>query len=116
MEANELRIGNYFDHNGEVDTVNPNTIAELFDADRSWINPIPLTEEWMVKFGFEKHKGTISYDKDKLSIYLGETILSEKLGRTYFNSWAILEYSPKYVHQLQNLYFALTGEELTINQ
>jgi hypothetical protein len=39
--------------------------------------------------------------------------MSGENGRTYFKNFAILEESPKYVHQLQNLYFALTGEELT---
>jgi hypothetical protein len=78
------------------------------------IEPIPLTEEWLIKMGFEIKQGLISYDKGKLCLYFGETILSGEKGRTYFNSWAILEHTPKYVHTLQNLYYALCGEELTI--
>ena len=39
-----------------------------------------------------------------------------KEGRTYFNSWCINDWQPEYVHQLQNLYFALTGEELTTHK
>ena len=114
MKATELRIGNWYLWEAEGKKY-PYQI-EARDLDSNYIqnfDPVPLTEEWLVKFGFEMHRGGVSYDKNKLSIYLGDTILSGPNGRTYFNSWAILEYSPKYVHQLQNLYFALTGEELT---
>jgi hypothetical protein len=72
--------------------------------------PIPLTEEWLLKFGFEKSmswtyvielKGNL-----KLVYYLGEKGWS--IGFKSYSDFSNLEY----VHQLQNLYFALTGEEL----
>ena len=111
MKASELRIGNYL----EIDKPITNRLI-IVDAyhikklkqDENFFKPIPLTEEWLLKLGFS-NKG----DKGKLRV-----VLSGKLGyingRTYYNSWAILESQPKYVHQLQNLYFALTGQELTI--
>ena len=114
MEANELRIGNWLKMQGVdkpyqvfiIDTTETKILTKS--------TPIPLTEEWLVSFGFEIKTGGLSYNKNKLSIYLGDTILSGDEGRTYFNSWAILEHSPKHVHQLQNLYYALTGEELVL--
>jgi hypothetical protein len=136
MKASELRIGNlikgvYYKHDDEDEETELETICKVVTLDVSGIGdypiyvysdediehfsdfePIPLTEEWLLKFGFEVSGGEISYNKNKLSIYYGDTILSGKNGRTYWNSWTILEESPKYVHQLQNLYFALTGEEL----
>mgnify|MGYP000867551899 CR=1 FL=1 len=30
MEARELRIGNYYDHNGQIKQITPNDILELF--------------------------------------------------------------------------------------
>jgi hypothetical protein len=115
MKASELRIGNLiYNKQGNIVYVNTNHLTLLSYGIENEFNPIPLTEEWLLKFGFEVSGGEISYNKNKLSIYFGDTILSGKNGRTYWNSWTILEESPKYVHQLQNLYFALTGEELTI--
>lgn len=119
MKASELRIGNLVwlkSKSMPYVISSGHDIEEIDDAPEGFdATPIELTEEWLLKFGFEKVKGGISFDKGKLSIYLGDTILSGKNGRTYFNSWAILEESPKYIHQLQNLWFALTGEELIFN-
>lgn len=107
MKANELRIGNFYDHNGVEAVATPNTIEEVWIAERNWVKPIPLTEEWLLKFGFDK-----KFNKDKITI-IPKGRLGYENGRTYFNSWVILEKQPDFVHQLQNLYFALTGEELT---
>ncbi len=68
--------------------------------------PIPLTEEWLIKFGLEKDTETdyrwfledwLAYDVDDNCIRIADSWEFGKL---------------KYVHQLQNLYFALTGKEL----
>ena len=67
--------------------------------------PIQLTEEWLVKFGFIKRTPTGYYfDMGRMSINLPDF--------EYKN--IRIDVKLKYVHQLQNLYFALTGEELTI--
>jgi hypothetical protein len=113
MKANELRIGNYILLQGVTKPTQVWIIDTTEQSTRTKASPIPLTEEWLLKFGFVKKKGEIGYSKGKLLIYLGDTTMSGENGRTYFNSWAILYKSPEYVHQLQNLYFALTGEELT---
>jgi hypothetical protein len=72
--------------------------------------PIPLTEEWLIKFGFKLNKlGNLC----KSSNYQKRWITFKK----YQDRWYLyLTHNPKcdYVHQLQNLYFALTGEELTL--
>jgi hypothetical protein len=132
MEANELRIGNYVDTYNEdihygieyVYNLSNMGINESFPGqyravfsnpinDDLLIKPIPLTEEWLLKFGFMKSKVSSQFDKEKLTIQIANELEYHKKGRVYFNSLAILEESIKYVHQLQNLYFALTGEELT---
>ncbi len=123
MKANELRIGNLVCYSED------NTIFKIYAIERdgfsvenqieaTWIEcgefkPIQLTEEWLLKFGFVKSKVSSQFDKEKLTIQIANELEYHKKGRVYFNSWAILEESIKYVHQLQNLYFALTGEELT---
>jgi hypothetical protein len=111
MKASELRIGNYYNENGVVTQVSPSTIEELWFAERSWVQPIPLTEEWLLKFGIKQYNvdtindcGDISYDGELFYIYSG-------LGDAESYGFAI---KIQHVHQLQNLYFALTNEELVI--
>ena len=119
MEAKNFRLGNLlYNTEGNVDKINIEALKYLLEyggAKMCQAKPIEVNEEWLTKFGFEKKKGSISYDKDKLSLYFGDTILSDKNGRTYWNSWAIMEKTPNYIHELQNLFFALTGTELELN-
>jgi hypothetical protein len=70
-----------------------------------WFEPIPLTEEWLLKFGFKK--SSWGWIKNGVNIQKGFTLAfsSNK------NSIEI-----KHLHQLQNLYFALTGQELEFKQ
>jgi|688.fasta_scaffold169427_3 hypothetical protein len=119
MNANELRIGNYYDHNGEIKTVTPNTILEVWEAKRNWCKAISLTEEWLLKFGFEKIIFGFStfYDlyfnpRFVLRFYMipNELDLIQDDRKLSFKASHVL-----YVHQLQNLYFALTGEELIVS-
>ena len=78
------------------------------------LKPIQLTEQWLLDFGF-KVKGEF-YDKGQLSILLANLKDNHPNGRVYYNSWAIVQSQPKYVHQLQNLYFALTQEKLILER
>jgi len=124
IPINELRINNYVYYNNEhneigiitklvtelITDINYVGINNRIDVHylNKHINPIPLTEELLKQLGFNNY-----FDKGKLNI-IPKGRLGYKNGRTYFNSWAILEKQPDYVHELQNLYFALTGEELII--
>lgn len=82
------------------------------------ITPIQLTEEWLLRFGFEK---TIPVDQKTCdSAYQipswGRIVL--KNGRMVSDEYYFLDgltQDIKHVHQLQNLYFALTGKELKFN-
>ena len=135
MQANELRIGNYVTHGNEklckVISIE-NDKAELsYDGESngiSWhyfkkvhpfIEPIPLTEEWLVKFGFEKKEDLNSKDypfahsiftKSSKSRLCNEFKIGANQNGFHFYSMVYINY----IHQLQNLYFALTGEELEI--
>jgi len=73
------------------------------------LKPIPLTEEWCIKFGFQKDLENTIYKNINKHCFLcydnNIVLLLEEE-----NNWCIRKI--KYVHELQNLYFALTGEEL----
>ena len=125
MKAQELRIGNWILNgiNEEFQT-NGETINN-FDAGQALLGafkPIPLTEEWLVKFGFVcklNDPEFLVYVKkidERLSIRIIITL--NEIHIHYCRDWGTSDYSHmfinviKHVHQLQNLYFALTGEEL----
>lgn len=83
---------------------------------------IPLTEEWLSKFELEHVEVRGRWIKDKFVIwkqrYLDPLSIFEEnkfyLQMVDFHGDIFtLHLEIKYVHQLQNLYFALTGEELT---
>lgn len=113
MEANELRLGNKL----------TNFLGEVFDCNAETIRsfesnyfpygkplPIPLTEEWLLKFGFEK-KGV---NRTRWTFWKIDLVEDEKGIYSFDESRIYIDI--KYVHQLQNLYFALTNEELTYEQ
>lgn len=130
IDAKELRIGNYVHRNDypndlfkmrsisddrihlinvlEIDVVN-NTIYSS-DCTLSELEPIPLTDKWLLKFGFEE---TLT------KVYSIDDFPSYKFTGHSFEVFAFEEnnYLPdlQYIHQLQNLYFALTGTELTLS-
>lgn len=119
MKANELRIGNFLQGKDGKLAVVCEIYEEEYKAYSGMITklpttPIPLTEKWLIDFGFSGQP--CDYAKDKLIVCLKDSDSFHTKGRTYYNSWVILEKQPKYVHQLQNLYFALTGEELKIKE
>ena len=83
-----------------------------------FIEPIPLTEAWLLKFGFEKINHISGYSffnlkRNKRKSNLPSICIYNNYTRVGNNTSVM---HCEYVHQLQNLYFALTGEELIINQ
>ena len=122
MEANEIRVGNWLNDTRKFnkDTreffhINENgyfkatarhiQVAELFD-------PIPLTEEILLKCGFEYIKELYSYCDKKHNIYISTT--NEFIFCPFCTNDSSCLIKIKHLHQLQNLYFALTGTELEI--
>ena len=104
MDANELRIGNWV-LSTLLQKYPINTIQEGMPCPE----PIPLTEEWLIDLGFEKVDVNL-FEKRCLTLFIENGTWKWFLGdRAYKLGTEI-----KYVHTLQNLYFALTGEELIV--
>lgn len=111
IPANELRIGNWV------------SIGEMCYAPLTKIDPgvssgfegIELTPEILLKCGFvhEEKKGIIC---ENYHFYTKEPLAynSSHAGWWYKSIHWGMPHNLKYLHQLQNLYFALTGTELTI--
>lgn len=79
------------------------------------IKPIPLTEEILLKCGFEITRQT-EHPNNIWTVY-GEECKFELEHITSFYLYDNKCFGTKvqYLHQLQNLYFALTNTELTVN-
>ena len=117
----ELRIGNYVEVNGEISKIEGVIKYGIYYAfgycpnQDNWIKPIELTEEWLLKFGFEKEDFYFfkQYEWNnwgmRLNIFDGSWVVFHGFANQFSELTVI-----KFVNQLQNLYFALTGEELII--
>jgi len=117
MNANELRIGNYYNHHEEVKQITPDIIQEVSDAERIWCKPIPLTEEFLCNLGAEKFSGVVWLKLTNLHSELHFEFYGEEIVTILKGKFSDLVLNRIHsVHQLQNLYFALTNEELTIKQ
>ena len=142
MKAEELRIGNYVEVSknmfceyldcldlDDIDKIPDNKCMQivavekdqvrisLFDEEVEFyyedLKLIPLTEQWLIDFGFNyedvgnDNHFTKTFSKPFINI---EYSINVPEFRLLYNGFHIII---KHVHQLQNIYFALTGKELT---
>ena len=127
MKAQHLRIGNFLrytahhylkeERRGKVFRVIPDDIVFLSDTGNvPFVEPIPLTPEIFEKCGFKKSK----YDESYLFLNNDGSIVIETDGSIAVGDdpskigWASAAQVCSFLHQLQNLYFALTGQELEV--
>jgi len=130
MKATELRLGNLVSNMYEK-TARVREIHEypswtggflvITDENKSAITtlrPISLTPEWLEKLGALKDEyGDVFIEVDSdldIRLYLS-TRGYMQLVKSYHCPMFDYEHI-KHVHQLQNLFFAITGEELTIKE
>lgn len=121
MEIRELRIGNYIcDPNEEIKYHKVEEILKGIDkhlisygfglirAGVDLIEPIPLTEELIIKCGFERQE----YNDYRHPVLIGTLTLYEGVAELHisdlYSVWA------NNLHQLQNLFYSLRGEELEV--
>jgi len=136
LKANELRIGNWIadrggkqwqiDHWESMNKVSAKTpvsmcmgilmeghpLTEYVD----YLKPIPLTEDWLIRFGGKPLKNGywISITNLRGELHFETFNHTDEIVTTIKSQFSDLILDRiKYVHTFQNLYFALTGEELT---
>jgi hypothetical protein len=129
MKANELRLGNLILKNNEIHEISSLFFVDLHDGtirenyNNSYIiEPIPLTEEWLLKFGFKKNEiptalkefYIVNYQLENFVVYLLEKSFEIELINKNKDQFNLFINPKKQVHILQNLYFALTNNELKI--
>jgi hypothetical protein len=117
MEAKELRIGNLLICDGEtLHKVDHMTFHQMhfnnLHGRPERLSPIPITSEWLERFGLKKQDIYASYD----FLDFGLSHSWDDNGWHVYKGHNCMSVYIKYVHQLQNLYFALTGMELEIRK
>lgn len=130
ITANELRVGNWVEEapswskhkqNIQIESISDKGFNVSWEGEWdsfSDLNPIPLTAEILEMAGFEKEKHTGNfYYKKKLAIHQTQGVATE-----FIFNWPRVHgmigtpsTAFNFVHELQNLVFSLTGEELEIN-
>ena len=135
LTAQQLRIGNLVEYEGEIYEID--TISKLFPTLNTvafgigvvgWdnLNPIPLTEEWLLKFGFEVENFDYNIKISECGVVSLQLIAQDEKCSSFsvcviqsdedeLDDYVFLS-DIKYVHSLQNLFYSLTNEELAINE
>lgn len=135
IKPNELRLGNYVKypfHELQVCQLFLDSFQGMYVGGRGCYmyescDGIPLTAEWLLKFGFTQSSCHDSrnifdrvplYENNGVAIMLSDSefwyVTRQYDGGSSDPFERVLEV--KSVHQLQNLYYAITGEELTIQE
>jgi hypothetical protein len=127
IDPKELRIGNYYlSPQKDVERaayISLDSIGPHRGFSPGWslakCHPIKITREWVEQFGFEKEYNGLNAFRYEL--FLGHDRWLSDWGMVGFvlrgnNDHGVFIYDIKYVHQLQNLVYSLTGQELTVKQ
>jgi hypothetical protein len=133
----DLRIGNilreyYFDYSTdstdwihiEVNAMDIRNLCDNPDRFNDLTMPIDLDEEWLLKAGFIRDVHLEILENNNLKQYMIGDRSSVNFFRICYHPIGGYTFSFRgtpiaklsYVHQLQNLIFALSGEELTFNK
>lgn len=132
IEAKELRIGNYLNLDGvikQISTIHYDDTVRFYDSEKGSIGcyslknksiqPIQLTEDILLRLGFVWNENTLTFEHTNRKLANWHVSKSVHIS---VQNWQVFNYvlkavvngKVKYLHQLQNLYCALTGEELTL--
>ena len=127
---NELRLGNWIESdNTEYDSkkkelvtsrvqfqINESQMRNIFNTYKTEFDFIQLTEQWLKDFGFEVNGRYIYQIELPKGRFLERMLWNKKTSIFAVSCKDKYEYEIArilYIHTLQNLYFALTGKELT---
>jgi hypothetical protein len=118
MKANEIRLGNWFKFIGkelpthilDTDIFQWNEDCWYYELEGGNMlektEPIALTEEWLLKFGYIENNENYTWVIENHDVEID--VFARRVGFFYRH------HKLQFVHQLQNLFYALTDEELTI--
>jgi len=91
-----------------------NKYKDTFGQYVEFIQPIPITEQWLLDFGAKKKEHMPYYYFDYILIKIVEG--TYEVSVKFFGGYNSTDFCIHYVHHLQNLSFALSGKELNLNK
>lgn len=93
-------------------------MLDLLDGEDPY-KPIPITTEWLERLGFKKTNQRLA-DRvlvfRAMSIQWNISLIVDDDGSVFYEVAPFQRYHIQHVHQLQNLVYALTGEELELKE
>jgi hypothetical protein len=121
MQSKDLRIYNLVNQYGETQIIIPSDLEKMLKneplkVEEDEYSPILLTQKWIRKLGFKlvsDDGDVVYYEIGRFGLKIDECLdfyFYTKIGK----DGVVLLTQIDFVHQLQNLYFALTGEELVL--
>jgi len=135
VRVSDVRIGNFllfdFPARGKVqyrsERINNEydgfrAIATINGLQPEKIYGIPLTDSWLQKLGFEKIERHFQHNwvirLSKTEAHYSIQFFNDKfwLSNSEYDAWCYVIREVVYVHDLQNLFYALTGEDLEIKE
>ncbi len=118
IKAGELRVGNWvktMDGINQIDGIGEYVLIDKYAESFDSLSGVELSEQVLLKCGFEKTKSGY-YNNGKgnnLFVDFENKYLRMGVGTSGLDCmFYIVSVNIKHLHQLQNLYFALTGKEI----
>lgn len=121
IPAKDLRLGNWFRHNNcmckeEMQLIPDDFKKELVGDSFPQFDPIPITPIILQKSGFHQCMGKIeTWWLDDIVIQLDSSFWWRVDIDKYDEDLECKARKVSYLHELQNIFFAVTGQELTVN-
>lgn len=114
IKSYELMVGNYLKRNGVLVQIDARSMFDIWDQSKEY-EAIPLSEKWLLDFGFEDTKtdGQMIYFKESVKQWqlytnrVGFSIISKGIDQY---KHPVIANFVKNVHELQNLWYCLTKE------
>lgn len=105
INIRELRIGNFIENSGEIVEVGVD-LFKAIEQEPNKFSGIKINDDWLKKFNIPiEEKEGFEYWFDSKGSWLVEVVQEGSTENNYIAQCF-------FVHQLQNIYFALTGEEI----
>jgi len=127
MNLKELRLGNWVNYDGDPCQITSHSFFGL-QFSTIGLSPIPVTPEVLISCGFTKEADGHEY---RIALPLGngtdlcietlqesagpyDAVITDRAPDKKPHCYSYLK-QQRWLHQLQNLYYSLTGEELPYN-
>ena len=115
LDSHEIRLGNTYkvemgDGTYKSDLINLEDLSNLLDDEiDDFYQAMEISKDWLLKLGFKYNEFEDMYQNNGYDVDIEDGVYCH----FYFCEYGDWYKDIDYVHQLENLYFALTGEELT---